>query len=148
MSDTLQAITAAIDAQNNVRVECDVIGEYKTKEYSAVFDSGFSGDVVIPQSMAVDIGLASGGVAEISLADGSTQIVKLYLCKIKIGRITQEASTIIIGDEVLIGMGLMKPFDICLRAGTSEVVMEPQKTYANFVGVLRELTGTHMEGVD
>jgi len=141
MPEAIQKITAAIDNQLNVRVDCDIIGEYKTRKCGGVFDSGFSGDVVIPESMAVDIGLASGGVAEIELADGERQIVKLYLCKVKIGRITQEASTIIIGDEVLLGMGLMQPFDICLRAGTSEAIVEPQTTYANFVGVLRKLTG-------
>ena len=141
MPETLQKIVAAIDDQNNVRVNCKVIGEYKTVEYSAVFDSGFSGDVVIPEKMAVNIGLRGGGVAEIELADGGRQIVELYLCKVKIGRITQEASTIIIGNEVLIGMGLMQPFDVCLRAGTSEAIIEPQPTYADFVGVLHRLTG-------
>jgi len=141
MEITLPKIISAIDENNNVRMECKVIGTYKTTDYGAVFDSGFSGDVVIPQSMAVDIGLSSGGVAEIELADGSTTIVKLYLCKVKIGRITQEAATIIMGDEVLLGMGLMKPFDVCLRAGTSEAVVEPEPSYADFVGVLHRLTG-------
>ncbi len=141
MAETLQKIVAAIDDQRSVRVEADIIGEYKTRGYGAVFDSGFSGDIVIPQSIAVDIGLASGGVAEIELADGSKQILKLYLCKVKIGDITQEASTIIMGEEVLIGMGLMKPYDVCLRASTAEAIIEPQQAYANFVGVLRKLTG-------
>lgn len=141
MVETLQKIVAAIDNQRNVRVEADIIGEYKTVGYGAVFDSGFSGDVVVPQSMAVDIGLSPGGVAEIELADGSRQILKLYLSKVKIGNITQEASTIIMGEEVLIGMGLMKPFNVCLRASTAEAVIEPQEAYINFVGVLRKLTG-------
>jgi len=135
------SIISTIDDANNVRVDANIIGTYKTTEYSTVFDSGFSGDVVIPEHMAVDIGLATGGVAEITLADGSTAIVKLYLCKVKIGRITQQASTIIMGDEVLIGMGLMKPYDICIRAGTSEAVIEPESTYADFVGVLNKITG-------
>lgn len=141
MPETLQKIVAAIDEQRSVRVNCDIIGEYKTVGYSAIFDSGFSGDVVIPQGMAVNIGLNRGGVAEIELADGGRQIVELYLCKVKIGDITQEASVIIIGGEVLVGMGLMKPYDICLRMGTSEAVIEPQPTYADFVGVLHRLTG-------
>lgn len=141
MVTALPKIIAAIDEYNSVRVESDIIGEYKTVGYGAIFDSGFTGDVVIPQSMAVDIGLASGGVAEIELADGSTHIVKLYLCKVKLGNITQEAATIIMGEEVLIGMGLMQPFDVCLRAGTAEVVIEPQPGYADFVGVLHRLTG-------
>lgn len=141
MAIALPKIIAAIDEHNSVRVNTDIIGEYKTVGYGSVFDSGFTGDVVLPLSMAVDIGLRSGGVAEIELADGSTMIVKLYLCKVKIGDIIQEAATIIMGEEVLIGMGLMKPFDICLRAGTSEAVIEPQPTYADFVGVLHRLTG-------
>jgi predicted aspartyl protease len=137
----LKKIIAAIDDHNSVRIETDIIGEYKTAGYGAIFDSGFSGDVVLPQSMAVDIGLKSGGAAEIELADGSTMIVELYLCKVKIGDIIQEAATIIMGSEVLIGMGLMTPFDVCLRAATSEVIIEPQTMYADFVGVLHRLTG-------
>lgn len=141
MAITLPKIIAGIDDHNSVRIESEIIGEYKTAGYGAIFDSGFSGDVVLPQSMSVDIGLKSGGVAEIELADGSTMIVKLYLCKVKIGDIIQEAATIIMGEEVLIGMGLMKPFDVCFRAGTSEVIIEPQTSYADFVGVLHRLTG-------
>jgi len=133
-------VIASIDEFNSVRVETEIIGEYKTVGYAAIFDSGFTGDVVIPESMAVDIGLKTGGVAEIELADGSTHIIDLYLCKVKIGDITQEAATIIMGEEVLIGMGLIYPFDVCLRAGTAEVVIEPQPGYENFVGVLRRLT--------
>lgn len=141
MPISLPKIIAAIDDHNSVRIETEIIGAYKTVGYGAIFDSGFSGDVVLPQSMSVDIGLASGGVAEIELADGTTMIVKLYLCKVKIGDIVQEAATIIMGEEVLIGMGLMRPFDVCLRAGTSEAVIEPQPGYADFVGVLHRLTG-------
>jgi len=141
MEITLPKIISAIDENKSARIESKIIGTYKTVEYGAVFDSGFSGDVVIPQSMAVDIGLQSGGVAEIELADGTTTIVKLYLCKVKIGRTTQDASTIIMGDEVLLGMGLMNPFDVCLRAGTSEVVVEPEPSYAGFVEVVHRLTG-------
>ena len=134
-------IEASIDANNSVRVNTGIIGEYKTVDYSSVFDSGFTGDVVLPQSMAVDIGLKSGGVAEIELADGHIMTVKLYLCKIKIGEIVQDAAVIIMGEEVLLGMGLMNPFDVCLRASTSEAVIEPQEGYSDFVAVLRRLTG-------
>ena len=136
----LKKIIAAIDDHNSVRIDTEIIGKFETTGYGAIFDSGFTGDVVIPERMAVDIGLKSGGVAEVELADGSTMIVELYLCKVKIGDIIQEAATIIMGSEVLIGMGLMIPFDVCLRAATSEVIIEPQTTYADFVGVLRRLT--------
>lgn len=135
------AIDASIDANNSVRVQTDIVGEYKTVGYGAVFDSGFTGDIVIPQSMAVDIGLKSGGVAEIELADGHIMVVKLYLCKVKIGEVSQEAAVIIMGEEVLLGMGLMAPFDVCLRASTSEAVIEPIQSYDDFVSVLKRITG-------
>lgn len=135
------AIISAIDEYRSVRVQTEIIGEYKTVGYGSIFDSGFTGDIVLPESMAVDIGLKSGGVAEVELADGSTMIVKLYLCKVKIGDTTQEAATIIMGEEVLIGMGLMNPFVVCLKASTSEVVIEPQQTYVDFVEVLHRITG-------
>lgn len=134
-------IDARIDDNKSVRVPLDVIGEYKTVGYGSVFDSGFSGDIVLPQSMAVDIGLKSGGVAEIELADGHIMVVKLYLCKVKIGDVTQDAAVIIMGEEVLIGMGLMNPFDVCLRASTFEAVIEPHQSVDDFVGVLKRLTG-------
>ena len=43
-------------------------------------------------------------------------------------------------DEILVGMGLMAPYDICLRTATSEALVEPQPAYANFAGVLHKLT--------
>jgi len=141
MTISLPKIVAAIDKHNSVRIESEIIGIYKTVGVSSVFDSGFSGDLVIPTSMAVDIGLKTGGVAEVELADGSTMGVEVYVCKVKIGDITQEAATIIMGGEVLIGMGLMIPFDVCLRAGTSEAIIEPEPGYADFVGVLHRLIG-------
>lgn len=136
-------IEASIDANNSVRIHTGIIGEYKTVEHNSVFDSGFTGDVVLPQSMAVDIGLKSGGVAEIELADGHIMTVKLYLCKVKLGEIIQDAAVIIMGEEVLLGMGLMAPFDVCLRMSTSEAVIEPQQSSIDdFVGILKRLTGT------
>ncbi len=44
------------------------------------------------------------------------------------------------GNEILVGMGLMAPYDICLRTATSEALVEPQPAYANFAGVLHKLT--------
>ena len=130
-----------IDEYNNVRIQSEIIGEYRSIEYNAVFDSGFTGDLVLPQSMAVEIGLQYSGVAEVELADGSIDIYELYLCKVEIGDIVQEAATLILGGEVLLGMGLMTPFNICLSAGTAEVIIEPQHAYTDFVGMLRRLTG-------
>lgn len=130
-----------IDKYNNVRIQSKIIGEYKTVEYAAVFDSGFTSDLVLPQSMAVEIGLQHSGAAEVELADGSIDVYELYLCKVEIGDIVQDAATLVLGEEVLLGMGLMGPFHVCMSVGTAEVIIEPHHAYADFVGVLHRLTG-------
>ena len=43
------------------------------------------------------------------------------------------------GSEVLLGMGLMDPFDVCMRKSTGEVRIEPQGSYINFVGILSQI---------
>ena len=108
-----------------------------------MFDSGFTGDIVVPESIAVDIGLNSGGSAEVELADGYIMEVKLYLAQVQIGDVVQDAAVIIMGEEVLIGTGLMEPFDICIRVATSEAVIEPQQaqTQSEFVAILKKITG-------
>ena len=138
---SLPKIVASIDEDNSARVQIDVVGKYKTVGAGAIFDSGFTGDIVIPESMAVDIGLNTAGAAEIELADGSKMMIDLYLCKAKIGDVTQDAATIIMGNEVLIGMGLMRPFNICMSMDTSEVIIEHDPV-ADYVGVLHRLTGS------
>jgi len=137
----LPKIIAGIDDHGSVRIEVDIIGTHATRNYGAVLDSGFTGDVVLPLSMAVSIGLTTAGVAQVELADGSTMDVELFLCRVKIGDIEQEASVMIMGNDVLIGTGLMTPFDVCFRVGNAEAAIEPNPVYADFVGVLRRLTG-------
>lgn len=134
-------VTSTIDGSGSVRVNVSLIGTCATIPHSAIFDSGFNGDIVMPIEIAVSMGLESGGVTTVELADGFTQDFPIFLCKIDIGGIKQDAAVIIMGSEVLIGMGLMEPFDVCMRAATSEVRIEPQGTYVNFVGMMSRITG-------
>ena len=133
-------VISTIDEYGSVRVNTELIGTCSTHPVSAIFDSGFNGDIVMPQEIAVTIGLEPGGVTTVELADGYTQDLPIFLCKIDIGGIQQDAAVLLMGSEVLIGMGLMQPFDVCMRVATSEVKIEPQGSYANFVGMLSQLT--------
>ena len=137
----LSKINAGIDETNTVRVSADIIGSHETiREYGCVFDSGFTGDLALPIEQVAKIGLTTGGVITVELADGSLMDAQLFMCQVKIGDITQDASTIVMGNDILVGMGLMAPFDICLRSATSEALIEPQPAYANFAGVLHRLS--------
>ena len=133
-------VISTIDEYGSVRVNTELIGTCSTHPVSAIFDSGFNGDIVMPQEIAVTIGLEPGGVTTVELADGYTQDLPIFLCKIDIGGIQQDAAVLLMGSEVLIGMGLMHPFDVCMRVATAEVKIEPQGSYANFVGMLSQLT--------
>jgi len=133
-------IVAGMDSSGSPRLEVTIKGKYKSIGAGAVVDTGFTGDVVIPEDKALSIGLDAGGAAAITLADGSASTVQLYLCKVKIGDIEQNAAAIVMGSDILIGMGLLSPFDVCFRSGTQEVIITPQPALADFVGVLHRLT--------
>ncbi|MBU0846790.1 hypothetical protein KKH23_06325 [Patescibacteria group bacterium] len=117
-------IIAGIDSQNNVRVEVEIQGLYKSTPYGAVIDTGFSGGLVLPLVTAVDIGLTKVGASTVTLADGSVQILPTFLSKVKIGGLTQDATTIIMGSEVLVGMELLTNYRFCMSPLTGEVVID------------------------
>lgn len=133
-------VVSTIDDSGSVRVNVSLIGTCATIPHSAIFDSGFNGDLVMPQEIAVKMGLGSGGVTTVELADGFSQDYPIFLCEIDIGGVVQKASVLLMGSEVLIGMGLMTPFDVCMRPATSEVRIETQGTYVNFIGMLKRIT--------
>lgn len=133
-------IIATIDDTKSVRLNVNVIGTCKTQKYSGVFDSGFNGDIVMPQDLAVSVGLDYGGATTVELADGSTTDFPIYLCDIEIGGIKQSAAIIVMGDEMLIGMGIMAPFKVCIQPSTSEAIIEPVGSYVNFVNMMKAIT--------
>jgi len=132
-------IPATIDETKSVRLNLDVVGSCETLTQSAIFDSGFNGDIVMPIDVAVRVGLESGGMTTIELADGYTQDFPIFLCTVVIGGIEQKASVIVMGTGILLGMGLMDPFKICLQPSTSEVVIQPTSSYSNFVGMMNRI---------
>lgn len=136
----MPSVVSTIDSAGSVRMNVTIVGSCLSAEYSALFDSGFSGDIVLPIDIAVHVGLVQGGITTVELADGFTQDFPIFLCDIDIGGIKQHAAVIVMGNEVLIGMGLMEPFDVCFRKSTSEVRIEPQGTYVNFVGMMSKIT--------
>lgn len=117
-------IISGIDSQNNVRAQIEIQGLYKTIPYGGVIDTGFSGGLVVPLVTAVDIGLTKVGVSSVTLADGSVKIVPTFLSQVKIGNNTHDASTIIMGNEVLIGMELLHNYRLCMSPVTGEVIIE------------------------
>ena len=78
----LNKIIAGIDDDNIVRINAKVIGTHESiDEYGAVFDSGFSGDLVLPIEKVAKIGLKPGGVITVQLADGSSLVKVLNIIR-------------------------------------------------------------------
>lgn len=117
-------IISGLDNENQVRVEVDVIGKYKTVPYGAVLDTGFTGGLVLPIFVAVDIGLDKVGASTVTLADGSIMTVPTFLAQIKLGSKTIDVATIIMGSDILLGVEAIKNHRICISTGTGQVVVE------------------------
>ena len=139
------AIISGVDSENNVRMEVEIQGLYKTVPYGAVVDTGFTGGLVLPIFIAVDIGLEKVGASTIILADGSMRTLPTFLCKLKIGSKVSDVVTIILGSEILIGMEALKEHRICISPGTGKVVVEDAASmddYRRLTESLQKLTGT------
>jgi len=120
----LIGIISGLDDENQVRVEVEVIGLYKTVPYGAIIDTGFTGGLVLPVFIAVDIGLERVGGSTVTLADGSIMALPTFLCKLKLGSKTFDVVTLIMGNEILLGIEALKEHRVCISSGTGNVVVE------------------------
>jgi len=118
------AVKAQIKA-GEVQVEVAVAGDYTSTTTWAILDSGFNGDIVIDINRAMRLGLQPAGAGGVTLADGSTTDVPLFTGYVRIGDETpKEAIFIIAGDELLLGMNLMKDYSICFNASKNEATVK------------------------
>lgn len=118
------SIISGLDEHNQVRVEVEIIGLHKTVPYGAIVDTGFTGGLVLPVFVAVDIGLEKVGASTVTLADGSILTLPTFLCKIKMGTKTIDAVTLIMGSDILLGIEALKDHRVCISAGTGSVIVE------------------------
>jgi len=100
-------IISGLDNENQIRVETEIIGLYKTVPYGAIIDTGFTGGMVLPLFIAVDIGLEKVGGSTVTLADGSILTLPTFLAKLKIGSKVMDVTTLVMGNEILLGIEAM-----------------------------------------
>lgn len=120
----LREVIAGIDNENQIRIEVQIFGLYKTTNYGAILDTGFSGGIVLPQVVAVNIGLETIGAGNVTLADGSIRTLPMYMCKVKIGDVIQEADTLVMGNDVLLGMNVLDQFRLIVDGPRGQVTVE------------------------
>uniref|UniRef100_A0A6M3MBW1 Aspartyl protease n=1 Tax=viral metagenome TaxID=1070528 RepID=A0A6M3MBW1_9ZZZZ len=137
-------IVAGIDQDNQIRVEIDIKGLYKSNIYGAIVDTGYSGGLVLPLIMAVDLGLEKVGSVAVTLADSSVQVLPAFLCKVSVAGEEHDMSTLVLGNEVLVGMELLHNYRLCIAPSLGEVSLSSDKQnvdYVQLVSSLRKLTG-------
>lgn len=112
----------------------DLIVDLKKRIFSetqieALFDSGFSGDVAIPGQL-VGNGKAPPpeGYARFKLANGAITSAPVYIGSVVFRELIKETpnpievSVLVMGDEVLVGRGLMDHFRVILDHGKQLIV--------------------------
>jgi predicted aspartyl protease len=96
----------------------------QTVAIEAFLDTGFDGDIVVPQGVLIDVGTPHNYVRWL-LADGSPVQAPAYLGVVEVGSLGAfSAAVTILGDEPLVGRGLTDRFRVILDHG-SEVIVEP-----------------------
>lgn len=141
----LPAIIAGIDSENQVRIEVEIRGLYKTIPYGAILDTGFSGGLLLPLVTAVDVGLEKVGGGNVVLADGTIKTLPIFLCKVKLGNKINDVSTIVMGNDVLIGMELISGYQVCVSSSKGGVTVEQEADYSRYdklSTLIRTLTNT------
>ena len=87
----------------------------KELNVDAVIDTGFTGELFVPEEIAIELGLRIAGVQSVMLADGSTP--DLQTAKVAVGWESEEKTVLALignGDDVLIGVQLLKDSEITI----------------------------------
>ncbi len=99
-----------VDAGGRALLEIEVAPspDAALKRLSTWIDTGFTGELVVPQSVIDDLGLPLSGTVSAVLADGSAIIMKTYDCFIRwFGEFRRLEVVSNAGESPLLGVGLL-----------------------------------------
>ena len=96
----------------------------RAENVEALLDTGFDGDIVVPEAFATGLGLPDSR-SRWQLADGSLVRAPIYLGSVRIGR-TELSPVLVIalGDELLVSRNLIAHFTVILDHG-HQLTFEP-----------------------
>ncbi len=92
----------------------------------ALIDTGFDGDLCLPVSVAIELGLDLCGVERIQLADGSLRDELVFLGEAGFGGHPLEEVEILLteSDEALIGTGFLKAWKLTIDFPAQSVTLQ------------------------
>ena len=105
-----------------VTVSVRTSGAAATHEIEAWIDTGFNGDLVLPQQQIDDLALPHSGTVKAILADGSEMALKTYACLIDwFGEQRHLEVVANDGEHPLLGVGLLWGHDLYISYRTGEI---------------------------
>jgi len=120
----LTTIEGRIDELLSPRLKVKVAGLKGTIDLEAIVDTGFNGDLCIPTTLAVQIGLILEYVHDVELADGSRKRVPVYSCNIELNDLKRRAEVILTdGTDALIGANMLKSSTMTINYKTRKITV-------------------------
>jgi len=111
--------------KNGIFVEGEVIGKCDSTRVSLLMDTGFDGGLALPEEIFVKIGADIAGALDVLLADGSIRTLNFYTVTLKLAEFSHECDALLLGSIPLLGMEVLKNYEIKMNAITREVVLNP-----------------------
>ena len=101
-------LQGSIDDKNQLWIPITVTGQHSHVEISALIDTGFTGELLLPLRIAVPLGLSLTGVADCHLANGSISQQMLFSASMSWGTQTRQVTVNVVDvEDALIGGGLL-----------------------------------------
>jgi clan AA aspartic protease len=120
----LTTIEGRIDELLSPRLKVKVAGLKGTIDMEAIVDTGFNGDLCMPTTLAVQIGLILEYVHDVELADGSRKRVPVYSCNIELNDLKRRAEVILTdGTDALIGANMLKSSTMTINYKTRKITV-------------------------
>lgn len=134
-------ITAGYDELGSLVFDAALIGTCNRVSKKVIIDTGFSGDIALPVSVACAIGLTPAGAGRIALADGTIITVPLFMGKIEVGGEVRDAIYMVVEgtEEVLVGMGFLERYKICFYSGKKEIEMSVPSSASARPSAIKEI---------
>lgn len=122
-------LQGSIDSRNLLWVPITVLGEQGQQNISALLDTGFTGELLLPVQIAIPLGLKLAGVGSVQLADGSINQQMLFSASIKWGTRNRPVTVnVVMGGDALIGGGLLHGYILLVDFQKKELIIKEPGT--------------------
>jgi clan AA aspartic protease len=108
-----------------VRILLTSAANATTLEIEAWVDTGFTGELVLPQDQIVALGLPRSAVVTAELGDGSATVLEVYSCLMEwLGRVRQIEAIADTGTSPLLGVGLLQGHTLTIDYASRTVTID------------------------